>query len=114
METTTPNIPAAPAAPAPAMPAAEPVTAAPAPAIPMPAPGQPGAVTAQRGALLAGVTLMDVGMITLFTVAMLVGMYSSYQQLMFVRKQGLAERAEIDEIKANLQAALGDKYEPQE
>lgn len=114
METTTPNTAITPVTPAPALPVTEPAPAAPAATTPMPAQVQPGPATAQRGALLAGVTLMDAGMVALITVALLVGMYSSYQQLMFVRKQGLAERAEIDEIKANLQAALGDKYEGQE
>lgn len=99
---------AAPGIPQVPDPAAPPPAAPSVPAVPPTTP-----VMAQRGAIFAGVTLVDVGMYALITMALVVAMYSSYQQLMTLRKQGLAERAEIDEIKANLQSVMGENYEAQ-
>lgn len=59
------------------------------------------------------ITVMDVGMIAIFIIAMAASVYSSYKQLLIARKIGDQNRKDIDELKSNVQSIMGSNYQPQ-
>lgn len=105
------NTPGPVPVPAPEVPAAPVVPAAPPVA---PVPGNPAAPPVpEKAAFFKDITLMDVGMIAIFVIAMVASVYSSRQQLLLVRKNSDNTRKDIDELKANVQSAMGAGYQAQ-
>jgi hypothetical protein len=102
---------------APITPSSTPVDAGtPAPVTPVtPAPVTPpaDAVVMEKGGWLDEITFANVGMIIIFTVAMATVIYCSRQQVLIARKAAENNRKDIDEIKANVQSAMGANYENQ-
>lgn len=103
-----------PASPIPTQPTAvaDPAAAAPvvAPPPPVPVVMQTGATTSSGPGWFDGVTLVDVGMFALVSLALFTAIYYYRTQIVNAKVWKSNQQNEIDEVKSNVQAFLGAEY----
>lgn len=57
-----------------------------------------------------GITILDIGMISLATLALFMSIYYTRQQIVWLKANKSLIRNEIDEVKLNVKSILGNDY----
>jgi hypothetical protein len=71
-----------------------------------------GAISVQKrsASFFDGITILDVGMISLTTLALFMSIYYTRQQIFWLRANKSMIRNELDEVKINLKSILENDY----